>query len=56
VIELPEGVKVVSNIIGCDPDVVSIGMPVRLAFASAGEQGNIPVFAAQQVMTGRDQR
>jgi uncharacterized OB-fold protein len=47
VIELPEGVKVVSNVVGCDPEAVRIGMPVRLAFASAGEQGNIPVFVAQ---------
>jgi uncharacterized protein len=45
-IELPEGVKVISNIFGCDPDTVHIDMPVCLAFASAGEQGNVPVFVA----------
>jgi uncharacterized OB-fold protein len=47
VIELPEGVKVVSNIVGCDTDTLRVGMPVRLAFASAGERGKIPVFVAQ---------
>jgi len=47
VIELPEGVKVVSNVVGCEPEAVRIDMPVRLAFASAGERGNIPVFVAE---------
>ena len=56
VIELPEGVKVISNIVGCDPDAVSVGMPVRLAFASAGERGNIPVFVAQGRVVEGDQR
>jgi uncharacterized OB-fold protein len=55
VIELPEGVKVISNIVGCDPDAVSVGMPVRLAFASAGDRGNIPVFVAQGSVAEGDQ-
>jgi uncharacterized protein len=46
VIELPEGVKVVSNVVGCAPEIVRIGMPVRLSFASAGQRGSIPVFRA----------
>lgn len=46
VVELPEGVKVVSNVVGCDPAAVHIGMQVRLAFASAGEHGSVPVFVA----------
>jgi uncharacterized protein len=53
VIELPEGVKVVSNVVGCDPDSVSIGMSVKLAFASAGERGNIPVFVASENVAGK---
>jgi uncharacterized OB-fold protein len=47
VIELPEGVKVISNVIGCDPGAVRVGMRVQLAFASAGDQGNVPVFVAR---------
>lgn len=47
VIELPEGVKVISNVVGCSPDAVRVGMPVQLAFASAAERGKIPVFVAQ---------
>jgi uncharacterized OB-fold protein len=56
VIELPEGVKVVSNVVGCDPAAVSIGMPVRLAFASAGERGRIPVFVAEGAVGKGNQR
>ncbi len=46
VVELPEGPKVVSNVVDCDPDEVHIGMPVQLAFASAGDRGSVPVFVA----------
>jgi uncharacterized OB-fold protein len=46
VVELPEGIKVISNIVGCDPHTVRIGMPVRLGFADAGEHGKVPVFVA----------
>jgi uncharacterized OB-fold protein len=54
VIELPEGVKVVSNVLGCDPHSVNIGMPVKIAFASAGERGSIPVFVASGNVAGKD--
>jgi uncharacterized OB-fold protein len=54
VIELPEGVKVVSNVVGCAPESVSIGMPVQLAFASAGERGAIPVFVPAQAAAPKD--
>jgi uncharacterized OB-fold protein len=56
VIALPEGVKVISNIVGSDPEAVRIGMPVRLAFASAGEEGSIPVFVASKGADGRSPR
>jgi uncharacterized OB-fold protein len=52
VIELPEGVKVISNVVGCNPEAVRVGMQVRLAFASAGDQGNVPVFIACDVTEG----
>ena len=44
VIELPEEVKVISNIVGFDPGSISIGMPVELAFAVAEDGSQIPVF------------
>ncbi len=46
VVEVPEGVKIVSRIEAADLDTLIIGTPVRLRFA-AGENGqNIPYFAA----------
>jgi len=42
-IELEEGVRVLTNIINCDPSKVEIDMPVRLAWVKAGED-NYPVF------------
>jgi hypothetical protein len=32
IIELIEGVRLVSNVIGCDPEEVIIGMPVQVVF------------------------
>jgi uncharacterized OB-fold protein len=43
-VELQEGVKVLSNVIDCDPESVRIGMPVRLTFVKATEQWHIPMF------------
>ena len=42
-VELPEGVRIMTNLINCPPDQVKIGMPVRLAWAQAGDM-NFPVF------------
>jgi|TARA_B100000315_G_C14212722_1_gene422813 hypothetical protein len=35
IIELQEGVRMVSNVIGCPPDSVHIGMPVQVVFEKA---------------------
>lgn len=43
-VELDEGVKVLSNIINCAPGKVKIGLPVRLTFVRADETWNIPMF------------
>jgi uncharacterized OB-fold protein len=43
-VELPEGVRVLSNVINCEPDSVAIGMPVRLTFVDAAEDFRIPMF------------
>jgi hypothetical protein len=42
-IEIPEGVKVLSNIVNIDPDDVRIGMSVQLAFEHH-DDFSIPVF------------
>ncbi|WP_433857364.1 bifunctional MaoC family dehydratase N-terminal/OB-fold nucleic acid binding domain-containing protein [Streptomyces kronopolitis] len=45
-IELAEGVRMVSNIVGVPHDRVRIGMPVRLAFERVDEEFELPVFRA----------
>ena len=35
-VELEEGPQLLTNIVGCDPDSVSIGMPVRVDFVQTG--------------------
>ncbi|MDX3522362.1 bifunctional MaoC family dehydratase N-terminal/OB-fold nucleic acid binding domain-containing protein [Streptomyces scabiei] len=45
-IELAEGVRIVSNVIGVPYDKVRIGMPVRLAFMRYDEDLELPVFHA----------
>ncbi|MBT2440051.1 bifunctional MaoC family dehydratase/OB-fold nucleic acid binding domain-containing protein [Streptomyces sp. ISL-36] len=45
-IELAEGVRMVSNIVGVPYDKVRIGMPVRLEFMKADEELELPVFRA----------
>ncbi|MEU6365031.1 bifunctional MaoC family dehydratase N-terminal/OB-fold nucleic acid binding domain-containing protein [Streptomyces sp. NPDC046931] len=46
-IELAEGVRMVSNVIGVPYDKVRIGMPVRLEFARYDDELELPVFRAQ---------
>jgi uncharacterized OB-fold protein len=45
-VELDEGPRVVTNIVGADPGTVRIGQPVRVTFGSADDDGRRwPVFA-----------
>lgn len=44
VVEVEGGIRVVSNIVGIDPESVHIGMPVTVDFANASEGRAIPVF------------
>ncbi|WP_317617793.1 bifunctional MaoC family dehydratase N-terminal/OB-fold nucleic acid binding domain-containing protein [Streptomyces sp. SDr-06] len=46
-IELAEGVRIVSNVVGVAPDEVRIGMPVRLEFLRADAELELPVFRAE---------
>ncbi|MER6995266.1 bifunctional MaoC family dehydratase N-terminal/OB-fold nucleic acid binding domain-containing protein [Streptomyces sp. NPDC000410] len=43
-IELAEGVRMVSNVVGVPYDEVRIGMPVRLEFLRVDEELELPVF------------
>ncbi len=43
-IELNEGVRMMTNIIDCDPDLITIGMPVEVTFEKVSEEITLPQF------------
>jgi uncharacterized protein len=43
-IELDEGVRILSNMVDVDPHAISIEMPVEVAFVPAGDGFSVPVF------------
>jgi uncharacterized OB-fold protein len=43
-IDLEEGVRMLSNIVDCSPGDVKIGMPVEVAFIDVTEDFTLPVF------------
>jgi uncharacterized protein len=46
IVELAEqaGLRFMTNIVECDPDTVTIGLPVRVVFEPAGDEAWAPVF------------
>lgn len=44
VVELEEGVRLLSNIVDCPPDELRIGMPVQVAFERQTDAITLPVF------------
>jgi uncharacterized OB-fold protein len=44
VVEMDEGVRLASNVIGCAPGEMKIGMPVEVAFQQAQDGVVLPVF------------
>ena len=43
-VELDEGVRMLTNIVECDPQSVKIGMPVEVTFEDVSPEIAIPVF------------
>lgn len=43
-IELAEGPRIMSNVVGCPPDDVRIGMPVEVDFEDVTPEVSLPVF------------
>ena len=43
-IELTEGVRIMSNIVGCLPDEINIGMPVEVIFDDVTAEITLPKF------------
>lgn len=46
IVELPEqeGLRLTTNIVGCEPDEVSIGMPVKVRFENYEDEVWLPLF------------
>ena len=43
-VELEEGVRMFTNIVECEPQAVTIGMPVEVTFVRATDQISVPYF------------
>jgi len=43
-VDLDEGPRLMTNLVGCDPEDVRIGMPVRVTFEEVSEDASIPLF------------
>lgn len=43
-IDLPEGVRIMSNVVGCDPDDVVPGMAVRVSWHELSDGRKLPMF------------
>lgn len=43
-VDLPEGVRIMGNVIGCPPEEVTVGMAVRLAWRPLSDGRNLPQF------------
>ena len=47
IIELAEGPKMMSNVVGLDPDAVHVGLPVEVVWDDASEDISLPKFRAR---------
>jgi uncharacterized OB-fold protein len=45
-VELDEGLRMMTNLVGVGPSDVRIGMPVRVTFEATVDDGTVPVFEA----------
>lgn len=43
-VDLSEGVRLMSNIVGCRPDTVDVGLPVQVTWESLSDGRNLPLF------------
>ena len=44
VVELAEGTRIVSNLVGCEPKEVRIGMPVQVSIENVDDEMKLPLF------------
>lgn len=43
-VELEEGARMMTNIVGCEPDTVRVGMPVQVSWEELSDGRALPVF------------
>ncbi|GAA0921073.1 bifunctional MaoC family dehydratase N-terminal/OB-fold nucleic acid binding domain-containing protein [Nonomuraea longicatena] len=48
VVELPEGVRIVGNVVDCPVDAVEIGLPVRVAFRAMDTDRTLPLWTPRE--------
>ncbi|TFH24180.1 MAG: OB-fold domain-containing protein, partial [Myxococcales bacterium] len=44
IVELEEGWHMLTNVVGCDPADVRVGLPVRVAFRRMSDEITLPMF------------
>ena len=44
-VELEEGPRLMTNVVGCGPEDVTVGMPVQVTFEPVSEQVSLPLFS-----------
>jgi uncharacterized OB-fold protein len=54
VVELAEGPRVVSNVVGTPADAVDVGTPVCVTFERVADDVVLPLFTIDEARTGRD--
>ncbi|HLG92430.1 MAG TPA: Zn-ribbon domain-containing OB-fold protein [Acidimicrobiales bacterium] len=47
-VDLEEGPRLMTNIVGCDPSEVQVGTPVRVRFEQVSEQAALPLFELER--------
>ncbi|MBN6053499.1 bifunctional MaoC family dehydratase/OB-fold nucleic acid binding domain-containing protein [Nonomuraea sp. RK-328] len=48
VVELPEGVRIVGNVVDCPPDAVGIGMELRATYRAMDDEVILPMWAPRE--------
>ncbi len=44
-VDLDEGVRMMTNVVGCEPDSVTVGMPVAVTWEPLADGRHLPLFA-----------
>jgi uncharacterized OB-fold protein len=53
IVELEEGVRLMTNVVGCAPDAVRIGMPVEVEWEDVTDEVTLPLFKASHPRDSR---